>query len=845
MCNRSGFGRFGSLAVAASFAVSAFADAGDLLYMINGNWSSSTAFSNMTDHVIGALQPGQIGAWQSNAVLVVTGNLSDNCTYPDGDVSVYGIDWRTGRRILTPPHSHKILLGAGGIASRKWCGGAVRLLTNRGTGGTLRLVEDQAWHNNGEGTSLTIATDLEDKTNLMRVEAATGVTLTLREAVYFKNMTDTRFGGNLVISDTSSFTLKEGVTFYADDVTLQGEKAKLYFAGGYSNVAESFTLKDGAVFVGQVDQLWDIAEAVRVSSGECRLEGKIISLYDPFVVNGAAGAKLVVTAAIVNQDGLPVAIQNTGAGTLDNRVHSMVDEPPEEPVVVNSGYTLNVYGNGLTSAASVELAGGTIKIVNDGVTVAAPITVTAASGETSAIDVVDGIEGRFSGTLTHEGSEATRLYFQGNGTKVFTGNATFKNGSAFSHIAGNVVVSNAQWTIIGTGTYRTTFHIAENAQRFYFGANSKLSAEIYYFDVNASESNTEGGILEFGEGSEYYTRSSGTIRLMNKTVTRGTLRVSGGYLHDNYVQGSVEFGCHSFGRRSRIEFLSGKIEFVTAIGSGSVPYSADYAHPVFYWKGGTFKVNKSSNFSSFNGGIFAGNGIEAMEMIIDGPDCVLDYANANLAEVGFLKPESASANGRTARTYCTENGVLTLTNSTKKTDCTFVIHNTFTNMNLRICENAHLRIDNTGKSYPFEFKTVEKAGAGALGNVAVYSGATLEAETLKGCAGIELSEDDLTGWTYSSLAFEEEGIWRFAMGPHGADTLELPGKLTLPLHMYFASSNDTSVTSQSQTVISAAEGTEAPEGAKVDALKGTRKLHYKITEDGVNYYQRGLMVVAW
>lgn len=837
------------LAVLCSASAAVFAGPGDYLASRDGRWDQSGSFENVTDHAIGDIPAGGKGPWQQNAVFRGDGtNLGDGGSKKLTN-DIYQIDWRTSQRTISAPVGSVLRLGAGGIVSHTWGNGPI-WLNNSSTSGEVKflLVADQSWHNNGEANaSCSLKTEKYNGKNVFKLVAESGVTLTLRESFGIDNYTDTTFAGNIIVQDSSWIRLAEGVSFKAGKVTLVGGKAKVTFAGDFSELTDEFVLDNGANFTANGHR-WDLVKPFAVTSGTSTLAGKLIvsGVGQPLQVEVAEGATLVVTALIVDESGEPVEILNSGTGSVVMKAVNVGNTPlTETEVDIGEGESLNVFGDGLTAATAINLSGGRLKVWSDGVTIASPITVTTATaGLSSSIEVETGCEAVFTGAITHENSAATALRFIGDGTKVFTGSASFLNCCSFRHEAGDVVVSNATWTVVGTsGDKRANCSVRDQAQLFYWGANSKLEFSYAYFDVCAAEKNVDGGILEFGKGSEFYIPNSAALRVMTETVSRGTLRVSGGYLHDQYLQGFIEVGNHSYGSLARLEFLSGVIQCTTPIVSRSAPYNADYAHAVFLWKGGTLRATKSTNFSTYGKRFFSGTGAGSMEVIVDGPDCIWDVGHPYMDEIALWKEneKDASSTASGIRWSCTENGLVTLTNSTTRAG-RLVVHNPFTNMNIRVCANAGLRADDSeSKAYPFSLARLEKGGADAFDGIVLHDGLPRAATTIGGVAGVPLSKTDLDGWTYENLGFEPGAIYAFRSKGGIAETLTVPGRIVLPEQMYFAAETDRSLAEGGSAVLTAVGGIEG-EGT-LEPFPGSRKLIYSVKDDSVVFEQRGMIML--
>lgn len=820
-----------------------FAGAGDYLVPMDGAWGSPVSFSNATDHAIGDIPPRELGPWQQGAVLQARGvNVQNGGAWATNEV--YQVDWVTGRRILAVGDGGQIRLGAGGIVSHTWQNGPIRLLSpNADPPGELRLVADQTWHNNGEpNASLTVSTDQDQAGNTMRVVADPGVTLTLRDKVTLNVGADTEFGGDIVVMDSSRVTLDKGRTLKAGCVTLVGPNSKAVFHDAVSLFANRLVLSQGASFVAE-GQTWDIDAPLSVVGGESTLSGFLMVSGERLEVDVAAGATLVVSALPIGEaSGEPVEVVNLGEGTMDVRSVNVGSTPcAPGTLVVGQGQTLNVCGGGLTAATTVELSGGTLRASAEAVTIASPIVVTAKTAAiTNSIEVALGCEARFAGGLVHEGTVATPLILKGAGTKTFVSDITFRNGCHFRHTDGDVVVSNSVWTLNGADSgHWCNSVVAASAGRFLFGENAKLTGQWFDVSVSVDKGNADGGILEFGEGSELYLPGTGKVRVATTAEGRGTLRVSGGYLHARYAQGFVEICSHSYASQARLEFLSGVIECVSPIKSTHQPYDPRYAHAVLDWRGGTLRANRTESFSTYIRTFLSGGGVNAMEVTIDGPDCVLDVGHPSLDEISLYEDKDAAGCGM--RWTCTERGVLTLTNSTSRAG-RLVVHNAFTNMNLRVCANAGLRVDDRTQVYPFSISTLEKGGEGALDGIALCDGLEKAVRTVKGGAGVVFSKADLAGWSYTDLAFADGAIYAFAVNGASTDTLTIPGRLVLPATMALKAEADPALVSSSSAIFTAAQGIEGD--CTFTLAPGSRQVRCEIVGSSLDRVVRGLAVVV-
>ena len=228
-----------------------------------------------------------------------------------------------------------------------------------------------------------------------------------------------------------------------------------------------------------------------------------------------------------------------------------------------------------------------------------------------------------------------------------------------------------------------------------------------------------------------------------------------------------------------------------------------------------------------------------MEVTIDGPDCVLDVGHPSLDEISLYEDKDAAGCGM--RWTCTERGVLTLTNSTIRAG-RLVVHNAFTNMNLRVCANAGLRVDGRTQVYPFSISTLEKGGEGALDGIALCDRLEKAVRTVKGGAGVVFSKADLAGWSYTDLSFADGAIYAFAVNGASTDTLTIPGRLVLPATMALKAEADPALVSSSSAIFTAAQGIEGD--CTFTRALGSRQVRCEIVGSSLDRVVRGLAVVV-
>ena len=204
-------------------------------------------------------------------------------------------------------------------------------------------------------------------------------------------------------------------------------------------------------------------EKIEILSGTCRMPS-MSHVPAGMTFEVADGAALVFSSAAGYDESRVTLI---GSGTCGFDVMCVTDDiVTSEEIVVNIGDVLRVFGNGLTSATKVTLAGGTMRFERNGVTVASPVLVT----DSSFIEAIPAVTGTVSGVIASTNtSTSTRsvaipirygsatttspavrgLWILGPGTTVFSGGGAF-----YKEYGDRIVVTRGACVHFTGGIYR-------------------------------------------------------------------------------------------------------------------------------------------------------------------------------------------------------------------------------------------------------------------------------------------------------------------------------------------------------------------------------------------------------
>ena len=673
------------------------------------------------------------------------------------EATAYAFYWDSGARVFNPMGTSavKINLDAGGFVYGDTSGSAT--LMSRGMNLTFNLIADQTW------TTVLAANKGSTIVQNAILTTSNGSTLTL--ANYFDLEIDSAcdYPGAVVLQDHALLWVYEGKTLSADKLTVKGPNAVLKSTGAVSAVAGEIELTDGGTLT--LDgMVWDLGALKVTGSQTCRVTGVVrIPHGSGFTVDVAEGSTLEFHAVALDAEtGEVVVPVNSGAGTL-TMSHVVTDVPETvTPLVIGSGETVFVAGDGLGDDVTVQLNGGQLRFVADA-TVAAKVEVHAAS----SITVDGGVEGTVSGALDstfNNDMDANLLTFDGAGLKVFAGDATFATKAQFALVEGSVLVRDCTWTFVGAGTYSLN------------AAADTLAVSNATFDAwnggavfNVGVTGETGGVIELREGGVLKVGAGSCVQLGFANLSHGTLRINGGHYYDKYANSQMVVGLNGKGL---VEILSGTFApasvLRTSTGTGTV-----------LWKGGRWLFDNSNCASIIGTKKTAGTYFAPITVIIDG-DCTMQFNNTVPAgTINTVAPDITDLSATSDYPwYCTENGCLTLTNSASSATKVFTLNvrAPFTNMNLRVgsrikvavesgCPAANLNDWVIGPdSVPYADIWADGTDPLAMNGVAVVAGGTFDLA-------------DADGLEFANLRFAADATLASSVA---GTTLPLTGTLTLP-----------------------------------------------------------------
>ena len=382
-------------------------------------------------------------------------------------------------------------------------------------------------------------------------------------------------------------------------------------------------------------------EKIEILSGTCRMPS-MNSVPSGMTFEVADGAALVFSSA-AGYDETRVSLIGSGTCGFDG-MYVTDDVVTDDEIVVNTGEVLQIYGNGLTAATRVKLAGGSLRFMRNGVTVASPVLVTDNSIIESMSTAVTGtVAGVIASTNVAAGPSSVvipKLYKSGTTTAsvrglwvLGPGTVIFSGGGVFSSRDGDrlVLTRGARAHLTG-GTYR--FEVQQT--------NSDYSP-IHMRELVVSDGSINGAgrhlCVRDGGDVQFASRSSGTVQpkifvvgpkdgglydttpmipvfeigqggtvtlpvnsniYLGYTDNRVHLKITGGTLNLETASSRLYFGGPgAYTSCGELYFESGTISTGCSIWrSSSNQNNNRFCRGRLIWSGGTLKLN--SNFSEPN-----------------------------------------------------------------------------------------------------------------------------------------------------------------------------------------------------------------------------------------------------
>ncbi len=382
-------------------------------------------------------------------------------------------------------------------------------------------------------------------------------------------------------------------------------------------------------------------EKIEILSGTCRMPS-MSHVPAGMTFEVADGAALVFSSA-AGYDASRVTL--IGSGTCGIDVMCVTDDiVTSDEIVVNADEVLRIFGNGLTAATRVKLAGGTMRFERNGVTVASPILVTDNSIIESMSEAVTGtVAGVVASTNVATGSSSMvipKLYKSGTatvnvrglwvlgpGTVIFSGGGVFSSGDgdrmeltrgARVHLTGGTYRFEVQQTssdyapihtrelvggeksMNGVGRYLCV----RDGGELQFASRSSGSVQPKIFivgpkDAAEYDATTMIPVFEIGQGGTVTLPVNSRIYL-GYTDNRVQLKITGGTLNLETTTSMLIFGGPgALTSCGEIYLESGTISTGCSLmrTTSNQNYNR-FARGRFIWSGGTLKLN--SNFQEPN-----------------------------------------------------------------------------------------------------------------------------------------------------------------------------------------------------------------------------------------------------
>ena len=421
-------------------------------------------------------------------------------------------------------------------------------------------------------------------------------------------------------------------------------------------------------------------ETIEIRSGRCVMQSMAaMPAAATFEVADGAELKFMSDAGY---DASRVTLDGTGVCTFGGLFVTDAVVTNSE-IVVNQDEVLRIFGNGLTSATRVKLAGGTMRFERNGATVASPVLVTDNSfievistavtgmvaGVVACTNVTDGPRGvtipvRY-GSATTVTPSVRGLWILGPGTAVFSGGGAFHTGygdrlvvtrGASVHLTGGAYRFGCQSTDYAyppvhmrelSGGLQSDYGFGRHlcvrdggALQFDSSSGTVVQPKILVGgpkDPGRYDATEWHPVFEVGQGGTVTIPVNARI-LLGSTDTCVYLKITGGTLNLETSSSRLLFGGDGeMTACGEVHLESGTLTTGCAMwrNSGSQYGTNRFARGRFIWTGGTLKPN--SNFvepNIFDMGDWCYrqpspqmSGMLRISLRLLGTDCILDLTD--------------------------------------------------------------------------------------------------------------------------------------------------------------------------------------------------------------------------
>lgn len=672
--------------------------------------------------------------------------------------------------------------------------------------------------------------------------------------------TDVTFSGGAVLNQAGRFSEAEpGAAIRARGMgTLKVSLAGFGLTGGLDLGEETAVALTG---VGPVPTLVGGA-AIRVAAGD----GGFVYLGAKQLA-GFTGTRIVVESGTLVLDAPLSAVSVETAGTGQVVYASadgdlVTDVARTEPVLeVGTGRTLKVFGEGLTAATTLALAGEGEVVFHCSTTLASPVKLASSGAKCRLRTAGAAVTATVAGAL--DVPDGASLTVAGPGEIVFAGGGDFHDSGALG-VRDNAAVAFTQKT-------------------YAFGAHASLDTgdpfDGYFINCGRRVCVRNGGVVDFASADRKETVSKALgawapcnyaawdVRLVVEVGADGRLNLGsnrsfslsgwGGSACLKLSGGTLSMADWSYLwlgygglATGTFEFSGGVLEQRTAFHINNGPNNA-----FVNWTGGTWKIlpGEFQEGGLFRSGLQGDGKSQYVAVAVNG-DCTMDLS-------AWDKDEIANITGTSNRGEWYGNGRLTVRGGK-----TFVLKSVPNGIDLVLeGEGTQVRIDDDSRIFDyavcatncvprnpqttydssgaqlehvtFRSLTVSDGAAAFVNQAAARAVAVAEAVVAAGGVWDNAVTVQSARRTVGELVFQENAVWRTSFVDGAAPVLTLEGALALPAALKYAVIRQGTLPAR---LIEADSVTGTPTWTNVGKRRGVLP---KVFADGLGLERLGLISV--